>query len=346
MGNSCPSSTIAETNNPSLASTADEDGKTLENNSTSALFQSLFVIVQPMLRRVISQILMDDVGLLKDEAPMEKYNHEQPDESLPIQPLSVQFQHVCVLDPKSLQQDMEAMPDFEWPERDNATVLMKQHAQGVGGMLVLDLIDFDAKIQFSKGIETVFPVKGPMGIMGNLEIGSGGDIADAWVQLQVPKLRVWFVHEKQMIFAAFLGRPNLIPHLHVNADFGRDFCNVNVTEDGSLDDVVERILSGFGPNNNSNNNNPQEENSTNPKQDTSFVGNTLGALIVHAMSGLQKLGNGRPIEVSLKETDQESVDIAHRPVDVIKADIERLEKELELSKRAEMEKGDGPHPQK
>jgi hypothetical protein len=337
MGNS-KSSTVAErTNNPS-PSLARTD-KTLNNNSTSALFQSLFVIAKPILRRVVSQILMDDVGLLKDEAPMEKYDRDQPDESLPIQPLSVQFQNVCVLDSKSLQKDMEAMPDFEWPERDNATVLMKQHGQGVGGMLVLDLMDFDAKVQFSKGIEMVLPVKGPLGMTGNLEIGSGGDIADAWVRIHVPKLRVWFVDETQMIYVAFLGRPNLIPHLHVNADFGRgEFCNVQVTEDGSLDDVVERILSGFGPNNNKN---PQEDNSTNSKQDTSFVGNTLGALIVHAMSGLQKLGNGRPIEVPLKEANQESVDIALRPVDVIKADIERLEKELELSKRAEMEKGDG-----
>jgi hypothetical protein len=346
MGN-CKSSTVAEsTNNPSLA----RPGKTLNNSSTSALFQSVFVIAKPILRRVISQILLDDVGLLKDEAPMEKYDRDQPDESLPIQPLSVQFQNVCVLDSKSLQKDMEAMPDFEWPERDNATVLMKQHGQGVGGMLVLDLMDFDAKVQFSKGIEMVLPVKGPLGMTGNLEIGSGGDIADAWVRIHVPKLRVWFVDETQMIYVAFLGRPNLIPHLHVNADFGRgDFCNMKVTEDGSLDDVVERILSGFGPNNSNNNNsNPQEENSANPKQDTSFVGTALGALIVQAMSGLQKLGNGRPIEVPLKETIQEAIDTAlhkPRPVDVIKADIERLEKELERSERANKEKENGPRPQ-
>jgi hypothetical protein len=105
-------------------------------------------------------------------------------------------------------------------------------------------------------------------------------------------------------------------------------------------------LSGFGPKNN--NNNPQEENSKNPKQDTSFVGTALGALIVQAMSGLQKVGNGRPIEVPLKETIQEVIDVAlkkPRPVDVIKADIERLEKELELSERTNKEKENGPRPQ-
>lgn len=49
-------------------------------------------------------------------------------------------------------------------------------------------------------------------------------------------------------YIAFIGHPNLMPHVHVNADRGKgDFLQMVLDEAGSLDDIVESVLMGFGP---------------------------------------------------------------------------------------------------
>ena len=300
---------------------------TASNASTSALVHSFFAIAQPIIRRVISKRLIENVGILRDEIPVETYDEDQPDKTLPLKPLSIEFEDVHVIDPDTLRADMEAMPDFAWPERDRYQQLMTHCTEGGSvDMVVLDLIDFDGELRFDKGVEIAVPVKGPFGTQMELEIGYGDTIEEAWVRIRVPQLRIWYVNETRKMYVAFMARPDLIPCLNVNVDRGKgDFLSVNFTEEGGLDDVVEKILSGFGPN--------LKEKSA---EKSSFVGDKVGELVVQALSRFKNMGNGRPLEVTLEEAIQKSINKAMgkpRPVDTIKADIKRLEAELERSER-------------
>eukprot|EP00957_Ditylum_brightwellii_P087412 6653622-Ditylum_brightwellii.AAC.1 len=99
-------------------------------------------------------------------------------------------------------------------------------------MVVLDLIDFGARVHLGSGIELAFPVELPMKAKGQIEIGCGGKIKDPWVHMTVPKFRVWLVSGTGMMYAAFMERPDLRPHLHINADMGNgDFANTTITEE-------------------------------------------------------------------------------------------------------------------
>lgn len=301
------------------------------NASTSALVHSFFAIAQPIIRRVISKRLIEDVGVLRDEIPVETYDEDQPDDTLPIKPIFVEFEDVHVVDPATLRADMEAMPDFEWPEPERYEQLMTHCTEGGSvDMVVLDLMEFDGELRFDKGVEIAVPVKGPFGTQMELEIGyegyGEGKIEEAWVRIRVPQLRIWYVNETKKMYVAFMARPDLVPMMNVNVDRGKgDFLSVNFTEEGGLDDVVEKILSGFGPNL-----------KQKPDEKTSFVGNRVGELVVQAMSKFKNMGNGRPLEVTLEEAIRKSINKAMgkpRPADTIKADIKRLEAELERSER-------------
>ena len=283
--------------------------------------------LNPLSVEWLAKRLIEDVGILRDEIPVEAYYEDQPDNTLPLKPLSIEFEDVHVIDPATLAADMEAMPDFAWPERERYEQLMTHCTEGGSvDMVVLDLMDFDGELRFDKGVEVAVPVKGPFGTQMELEIGYGGTIEEAWVRIRVPQLRIWYVNETKKMYVAFMARPDLIPCLNVNVDRGKgDFLSVNFTEEGGLDDVVEKILSGFGPN-------------LKQKSDekSSFVGDKVGQLIVQALSKFKNMGNGRPLEVTLEEAIQKSINKAMgkpRPADTIRADIERLEVELERSER-------------
>lgn len=178
-----------------------------------------------------------------------------------------------------------------------------------------------------------------------------------FVELHVPKLRIWFVSKTRKLYIAVLGgRPRLVPNLHVNADRGKgDFLNIILKEDGNLDEVVEAILLGFGPKTKKTSEGQQENNgsgsgSGNKDEDEetsgngsgSWIGNAVGkkiSQIVHeSMTG--KGGEHRPLEIDLSEAINSSIDMAMgkpRSVEAIKADITFLEKELALAIAAEME---------
>ena len=63
---------------------------------------------------------MDEVGLLRYEEPVESYDDFCCDADLPIKPLLINFGSVHVVDPATLRADMEAVPKFDWPEREAA----------------------------------------------------------------------------------------------------------------------------------------------------------------------------------------------------------------------------------
>lgn len=74
---------------------------------------------------------------------------------------------------------------------------------------------------------------------------------------------------------------------------------------------------------------------------TSWVGNALGGVISRIMlKSMSKSGQRCPLEIDLSEIIQSTLDAAMgipRPIDVIKADIARLEKELEEATKASQE---------
>lgn len=295
--------------------------------STSAVVHSFFAIAQPIIRRVLTKRLMEEVGLLRYEEPVESYDDFCCDADLPIKPLLINFGSVHVVDPATLRADMEAVPKFDWPEREAAEELMTHCSeQGTVGMVVLDLIDFDGELRFDKGVEIAVPVKAPLGTEVELEIGYGGNIEAARFRVQVPKLRLWYINKSHTLHIAFMERPDFVPHINVNVDRGHgDFLSVSFTEHGALDDVVEQILSGFGPN---------IKKRTNRR--ASLVGNKVGDLVVLALDKYKNMGNGRPLCVPLRAAVEKGISIAlgePRPVEEIEADMKRLEIELEISRR-------------
>jgi len=306
--------------------------------STSAFFKSIFSVAEPIVRRVVSQILIDEHGVLKDEARIPAYKHDQPDDTLPIHPLELDFKDLRIIDQQTLALEEEQYPSFEWPTRDvDADDDGALKDGNPSDMLVLDLIDLSYKMRFQEGIEIIVPFEGPLGIAGNLEVGSGKSMKDAWLQLKVPKLRIWYSKTRMVLYIAFWDRPDMIPHLHVNADFGGgDRTNMNFTEKGSLDDVVEKILSGFSPKDLSKKKNDEiqtgsSDSSNTKREKESFMGNRIGAALIKALSRFQNVGNGRPFELDLKDSIQPSIDnLLKKPrtQEAIKADIKALEMEL------------------
>ena len=268
---------------------------------------------------------------------------------LPIGPIEVNIENICVMDRQTLQKDMKANPEFLWPEAEHAMELMK-NVPGTGrDMIVLDLLHFSCLIPFGEGIELAFPADLPFGIKGKIEVGSGGEITHPFVELHVPKLRIWFVSKTRKLYIAVLGgRPRLVPNLHVNADRGKgDFLNLILKEDGNLDEVVEAILLGFGPKpkdtskgqqKNSSGSGKNEETSGSGSWIANAVGKKISQIVHQSMTG--KEGQHRPLEIDLSEAIESSIDMAlgkPRAVEAIKADIAFLEKELALAIAAETE---------
>lgn len=316
-----------------LNATADGPKSTssIPDSSTSALVESVLSIMLPLVRKSLSNQLINDGSVIHHEEPVTTFDEE----NMPIGRIEINIEDVLVQNRSAVLKDIETFPNFQWPEKKRTEELMVNTPGEGRQMIVLDLVGFDCKIPFEEGFELTFPAELPMGIKSALEVGCGGKVKKAWIRLLVPKLRFWFVTPTRKAYVAFMGRPQLTPHLHVNADRGKgDFFDITFTEDGSLDDVVEAVLSGFGP---------EKFNATKPstsKTFSSWVGNAVGKKIgqlAQSMMGDYKGKNG-PIEIDLSETIQFAIDSAMgipRSVEAVKADIALLEKELERSIEAE-----------
>ena len=216
--------------------------------------------------------------------------------------------------------------------------------QGKGqGMVVLDILGAGMQVRFGSGIELTVPIEGPLGITADLEIGSGGSIREAWIQLEIPRLRVWFVTDTRRLYLAFLERPRLVPNLHINVDRGKgDFLDMEFKGGGGLDDTIETVLCGFGPSSsvtmaganekNKKKGNPRKASTRQGRsrstEKQSWVANALGRRISEILGAFAGVGNNRPLEIDLNETIQESIDVAlgkPRPVKQIIADMELLQ---------------------
>jgi len=268
---------------------------------------------------------------------------------LPIGNIEVTIENVCVMDPSTVQKDMASHPEFLWPEKGNDIPSLMKNVPGIGRkMIVLDLIGFNCLIPLNPGMELCFPAELPFGVKANVEIGCGGDVQDAWVRLEIPRVRIWFVSASMKLYVAVMDRPRLTPNLHVNADRGKgDFMNLVLQEDGNLDDVVETILAGFGPKPKKQDESKLKKEKDDQKLSTaaassssswigSVVGKKISEMVRESMGG--KADEHCPLEIDLSGTIQASIDAAMgkiRSVDAVKADIAILENELDLAIKAE-----------
>jgi len=320
-----------------------------DTDTTAALVHALIPIVLPIVRRALCKQLIDGGFILRDEEPVISYDNKSSDNDLPLSPIKVLMEGLRVVDAKSVQQDMDLDQDFKWPERERVEKLMKM-IPGVGiGMVVLDLIGFEAEIHLGKGIELALPVDGPMGSKATIEVGSGGKIVDPSLKIRFPKLRVWFVNETSKLYAAFMERPNIVPYLHANVDRGNgDFLDMTITEDGTLDDIVETALSGFGPNRCDAQQREKRSGNFSSFFSKGWVANAIGHKISEEINKVAGMGNGNPIEVDLKEQIDNAKSVAlgePRPVEEIREEIKLLEAELErsLAQESEGERQDKKH---
>ena len=119
----------------------------------SSLVHSFFAIGQPIIRRVLSKQLIEQIGVLLDEIPFEKWDDEMTDADMPLKPLSIQFEDVHVVTTEELWDDINDCPNFEWPERNSYKELMRhERAGGSVDMVALDLIEFEGEMRFAKGV--------------------------------------------------------------------------------------------------------------------------------------------------------------------------------------------------
>jgi len=320
------------------------------------------------------RLIEKGIVLLNEELLPPVYDEKMSDEDLPLRPISVTVKDVNVVSAERLQADMDANPEFGWPEKDRVKELMNPQTNPSKevGMVVFDLIHADLKVQFSRGIELVVPVK-KFGMKVDLEIGCGGKIDEGWIRFKGPLLRVWFVNETRKLHFSFMERPNVIPHLNVNADRGRgDFASMHLTETSTtLDDVVERVLCDFGPGIKTKSNADAKSKKKNKKRKgkvndnagsddnaavdvdddvdddiddnagTSWMGDALGDLVLKQLKKSSKLKPGSPLEIDLKNNINTQVDVLFgkpRPSATIRNKLKQLEDELKRAEEAEAKK--------
>lgn len=300
------------------------------NDSTSALLESIIPIVLPIVRRAVSKSLIESGSILRDEEPIEKFDESSPDDDLPIGPIRLQIESISVMDINTVMKDMKKAPNFKWPEKDNVQELMANKPGAGREMIVFDFIGLDMVIPLGPGIEYTLPAQLPMGIKTNIEIGCGGSIKEASVRMYLPKVRIWFCNKTRKLYVAVMEIPQFVPNIHVNADRGNgDFLHFEFKEEGELDNVVEMMLAGFGPGF------EKKPSKTKLKKKKQWVGDVIGKQLSYLLDKIGGSGgNAHALEIDLSTAIQSSIDAAFgkpRPVDEIKVDIARLEKELELS---------------
>ena len=298
-------------------------GREVEHTS-SAVIDAFLSMCLPMVRYILSKKLIQKGLVLRDEQ-LVSLKENGLMENLPIQPLSVQVGAVRLVKAKSLRSDMDARPEFEWPERDQVENLMQSYPEGETAMVVVDAQDVECEIRLGRGIELAFPINDKLGVMGKLEIGSGGTVEEAWARFYCPTLRFWFVLETGKVYIAFMDKPIITPHLNVNVDRGHgDFLNKTFTKTGTiLDNILGTVLSGFGPT-------TKEE--QRHRMDKNWVGDKLGGILQFAIGKYKQIGNGRPIELNLEKIIQSRIhSVFDRSEKDIRANIVELVQELEDS---------------
>jgi len=309
------------------------------DGTASAFFESFLPLFLPVVCRITSKSLVEGGCILKNEVPVTAFDEHTLAKDLPIGPIKVSIGKVLIVDRKTMKKDLARGPDFEWPEKERLDSLMRNIPGRGRQMLVLDIVDFVVTGQLGKDIELTFPSNIPL--VGNLEVGAGGHVDNACIKMNIKRLRIFFSSETQKCYAVFMARPILAPSLHVNADRGNgDFLTLYIKEEGALENIVETILAGFGPKQIM-----EKERKSFKKSKTKIaakIGIAIGKFISNRIQkSIPSVGyTNSPMVVDLSDSIIATIDGAlgkPRPVDEVKAHIELLNKELELSIKAEEE---------
>lgn len=300
-----------------------------ENSSSSAvLIEALLPLILPIIRIAVSKRCVDGKIVQRHEVPIEELDEDNP----PIGPLEFSLGRVSVLDLETIERDATDMPEFSWPEQERWRILMESAPRVGRGLVVLDVIGSELRLGLEPGVEIRVPVIGPLGVTGDLEVGAGGSVDAACVRIEIPRVRLWIVPDTGKIYVVFMERPNIVPNLHVNADLGNgDIMDLEFIGKGSLDNVMESVLCGFGPS--SLTMKEDEKTIKTEKKMQNWIGNALGETI----SQFAGIGNNRPLVIDLHETIKNGINIAlgiPRPAEVIRADIKVLEEELAATEQS------------
>ena len=210
--------------------------------STVELFAAAFRVAEPLLRKSIVQALVYRqwnplLGLRKNEVTVSRYDPAAHGELL--EPFVVKPRAIQLLTGADIEASKQEWKNFTWPDG------LDELYQG-NEFLAADLLDLEIVLEFAPGVELFF---------GNdtaaIELGSDKDSRvtsrSAQVRVVAPQLRAWWDSRSMELSLAFMQTPEVELSIHANLDtFGFDMGG-DVTERGWVDDLVEYVLSGFGP---------------------------------------------------------------------------------------------------
>ena len=269
---------------------------TIEGASTSQLLRIIFDAVLPRVRSDLCKGIITYAAahaneevprFIRKEEPVEKYDAND----LPLGPLKLTSRSVVIVDAVQMKADMAKYPEFEWPSE--VIERMTKGSDGAMTMICVDLLGVDIEIRFAPHCELQWPL--PAGL--KLEVGSDGAVKEGSLAIVAPRLRVWYdlrsldlLHGNNGEYMlAFMETPQVSPNLHVNVDLFGGEVGMNVAESGILDDLVEVVLTGFGP--------------CSPKGKLSgLFAEKLGGALVATLDTFASLGNGRPFRQELQAT--------------------------------------------
>ena len=105
---------------------------------------------------------------------------------------------------------------------------------------------------------------------------------------------------------------------------------MDLAEAGSLDDIVENVIMGFGP---TEYYEQHKEEVKESKAKESWVGNALGKQLSKALGKFVKMGHNKPYELDMTDSMTQSFSGKPRQVKDIQADMDRLKLEMEEAKK-------------
>ena len=201
--------------------TIEEGSRTIsrggDGTTAADLMHALTCLSLPLVRRSLCKSYFDAGAILRHEVRLETLD---PDD-LPLCPIRLHCEGVKVLDFESLKRDQRVWKSFEWPA-DTEEMMGAGRAgnPGEAELVVVDMFCVNIEVRFAEGIEFAFPL--PSGVQ--LEIGCGGRVKNASIQIFAPQLRCWFNARQDSIKMAFMRKPTCETLLHANVDvLGCDF---------------------------------------------------------------------------------------------------------------------------
>ena len=123
-------------------------------DTAADLFDSILEPVLALVKRKISQVLVEKGNLTKKEQPLTELSENDSD--LPIKLLELDFGAIrSFRSAKELHAEQRRHPNFEWPRRAAEQLERKE-------LLILDLRGVKLRVEFADGVEFKLPIKNPL----------------------------------------------------------------------------------------------------------------------------------------------------------------------------------------